>query len=64
MCCLTDYLGRTATLLFAWPNGSGKGTQGAVVQKKFNIAHIESGLIFRENIKIGTDLGKKSERIY
>ena len=48
-------------ILIFGPNGSGKGTQGAVVQKKFNIAHIESGLIFRENIKIGTDLGKKAK---
>jgi len=48
-------------ILIFGPNGSGKGTQGAVVQKKFNIAHIESGLIFRENIKGGTDLGKKAK---
>jgi len=43
------------------PNGSGKGTQGAIVQKKFNISHIESGVIFRENIKGGTELGKKAK---
>lgn len=48
-------------ILIFGPNGSGKGTQGAVVQKKVNIAHIESGLIFRENIKGGTELGKKAK---
>ena len=48
-------------ILIFGPNGSGKGTQGAVIQKKFNIAHVESGLIFRENIKGGTDLGKKAK---
>ena len=48
-------------ILIFGPKGSGKGTQGAVVQKKFNIAHIESGLIFRENIKGGTELGKKAK---
>lgn len=48
-------------ILIFGPNGSGKGTQGAVVQKKFNIAHIESGLIFRENIKGGTELGIKAK---
>ncbi len=48
-------------ILIFGPNGSGKGTQGAVVQKKFNVAHIESGVIFRENIKGGTDLGKKAK---
>jgi len=48
-------------ILIFGPNGSGKGTQGAVVQKKFAISHIESGVIFRENIKGGTDLGKKAK---
>ncbi len=43
------------------PNGSGKGTQGAIVKEKYNIAHIESGAIFREHIKGGTELGKKAK---
>ncbi len=43
------------------PNGSGKGTQGNLVKDKFNLAHIESGAIFREHIKQGTDLGKKAK---
>lgn len=48
-------------ILIFGPNGSGKGTQGSVIQKKYNISHIESGVIFRENIKKGTDLGKKAK---
>ena len=48
-------------ILFFGPNGSGKGTQGAIVQKKYNIAHIESGAIFRQNIGGGTELGKKAK---
>jgi adenylate kinase len=48
-------------LLIFGPNGSGKGTQGAVVQKKFNVQHVESGVIFRDNIAQGTDLGKKAK---
>ncbi len=48
-------------LLMFGPNGSGKGTQGAVVQKKFNVQHVESGVIFRDNIAQGTDLGKKAK---
>jgi adenylate kinase len=43
------------------PNGSGKGTQGSLVKKKYNLAHIESGGIFREHIGKGTDLGKKAK---
>ncbi len=48
-------------ILVFGPNGSGKGTQGAIVQKKFNIPHIESGAIFREHIVGGTELGKKAK---
>jgi len=48
-------------ILFFGPNGSGKGTQGSILKDKYNIAHIESGAIFRENIKGGTDLGKKAK---
>ncbi len=43
------------------PNGSGKGTQGAIVKDKYGSAHIESGAIFREHIKGGTELGKKAK---
>lgn len=48
-------------LLFG-PNGSGKGTQGAVLKEKFHIPHIESGVIFRDNINKGTELGKKAKQ--
>jgi adenylate kinase len=48
-------------ILFFVPNGSGKGTQGAIVKDKFNIPHIETGVIFRDNISRGTDLGKEAK---
>lgn len=48
-------------ILFFGPNGSGKGTQGSILKEKYNSAHIESGAIFRENIKGGTELGKKAK---
>lgn len=43
------------------PNGSGKGTQGAIVKEKLGLDHIESGAIFREHIKGGTELGMKAK---
>jgi len=48
-------------ILFFGPNGSGKGTQGTILKDKYDMAHIESGLIFRDNIKGGTELGKKAK---
>jgi adenylate kinase len=48
-------------ILFFGPNGSGKGTQGAIVKEKFNIPHIETGVIFRDNISKGTELGNEAK---
>lgn len=48
-------------ILFFGPNGSGKGTQGAIVKEKFQIPHIETGVIFRDNIARGTDLGNEAK---
>ncbi|MDZ7641881.1 MAG: adenylate kinase [Desulfurivibrio sp.] len=48
-------------ILVFGPNGSGKGTQGAIVQKKYGMPHIESGAIFRQNIGGGTELGKQAK---
>ena len=48
-------------ILFFGPNGSGKGTQGAILKEKYHLPHIESGAIFRENIKGGTKLGAEAK---
>ena len=48
-------------ILIFGPNGSGKGTQGAVVQKRYGIPHIETGAIFRDNIKNKTELGNMAK---
>jgi len=48
-------------ILIFGPNGSGKGTQGAVVQKKYGLPHIETGVIFRDNIKNKTELGNMAK---
>lgn len=43
------------------PPGAGKGTQAERMIEKYNIPHISTGDIFRENIKNGTELGKKAQ---
>ena len=48
-------------ILFFGPNGSGKGTQGAILKDKYQTPHIESGAIFRENISNGTELGSQAK---
>jgi adenylate kinase len=47
-------------LLFG-PNGSGKGTQGAILQKRFSVPHIETGAIFRETIVGSTAIGRRAK---
>lgn len=48
-------------ILIFGPNGSGKGTQGSILQKRFGVVHIESGAIFRDNIARGTALGARAK---
>jgi adenylate kinase len=43
------------------PPGAGKGTQAKVIAEAFNLAHISSGDIFRENLSKQTELGKKAQ---
>ena len=44
-------------VLFGMP-GSGKGTQANFIKIKYNLTHISTGDVFRENIKKNTELGK------
>ena len=41
--------------------GAGKGTFSAYLEEKFQIPHISTGDIFRENIKNNTELGAKAK---
>lgn len=44
-------------LVFLGPPGAGKGTLALEVSKKFDIAHISTGDMLREQLKKGTELG-------
>lgn len=46
----------TNIILFG-PPGAGKGTQANFLKEKYNLVHISTGDVFRENIKQKTDLG-------
>ena len=48
-------------MLFFGPNGSGKGTQGAIIKEQYAVPHIETGVIFRENMAKGTELGEEAK---
>jgi adenylate kinase len=41
--------------------GAGKGTQASLIKEKTGLPHVTTGELFRENIRQGTDLGKKAQ---
>ncbi|HUL61520.1 MAG TPA: adenylate kinase [Methanocella sp.] len=43
------------------PPGAGKGTQAKFLSEEFNVPHISTGDILRENVKKGTPLGMKAK---
>lgn len=48
-------------LILLGPPGAGKGTQASAIVREYDIPHISTGDIFRANIKMGTELGKKAK---
>ena len=47
-------------VIFGAP-GSGKGTQSQLLIDKYNLKHVSTGEILREEIKMGTELGKLAD---
>jgi adenylate kinase len=43
------------------PPGAGKGTQAKIIAEKFDLVHVSSGDLFRDNLKRQTDLGKLAQ---
>lgn len=48
-------------LVLLGPPGAGKGTQAEAISKMFDIPHISTGDLFRENLKNETPLGLKAK---
>ncbi len=51
-------MAKTLDLMFLGAPGSGKGTQAKILGERFNLKHVASGDLFRENFKNETELGK------
>jgi adenylate kinase len=49
-------------IILLGPPGSGKGTQAKMIADKYNIKHISTGDILRENVRNGTPLGKEAKK--
>ncbi len=49
-------------LVLLGPPGAGKGTQAERLQEAFNLVHVASGDLFRENLRQKTDLGNLAQK--
>ena len=59
--CLKKEENRMRIIMLGAP-GAGKGTQAKRIAEKYNVPHISTGDIFRENIKNGTELGQEAKK--
>ena len=50
-------------ITFFGPPGSGKGTQADRISSYFDLEHISTGMLFREEISSGSELGKRIREI-
>jgi adenylate kinase len=50
-------------IVFFGPNGSGKGTQAALLKAELNVPHISTGDLLRAAVKAGTPLGLKAKAV-
>jgi len=50
-------------IVFFGPNGSGKGTQAALLKSELKIPHISTGDLLRAAVKAGTPLGIKAKAV-
>lgn len=46
-------------LVLSGPPGSGKGTQGNMLARKFNLYYISTGSLLRKEVKADTEIGRK-----
>ncbi|MDR1137596.1 MAG: adenylate kinase [Synergistaceae bacterium] len=49
-------------IILIGPPGAGKGTQAAAIKKKYEIAHISTGDMLRENVRSGAGLGLEAKK--
>ncbi len=51
----------TKYIVLLGPPGAGKGTQAQMIAEKYDLVHVSSGDLFRENLKQETELGKLAQ---
>ncbi|GAA6001035.1 hypothetical protein JCM10207_007383 [Rhodosporidiobolus poonsookiae] len=50
-------------LILMGPPGAGKGTQAPKIKETYNVCHLATGDMLRDQVKQGTELGKEAKKI-
>jgi len=60
---MSDETSRKIAVILLGPPGAGKGTQAKLIAESFQVPHISTGEILRENVTRGTELGLQAKAI-
>src|SRR5437763_2887237 len=59
-----DYAARAVVpIILLGAPGAGKGTQAKQIVERYSVPQISTGDLLRENVKLGTELGKKAKSV-
>jgi len=61
---VADYVARAVgPIILLGAPGAGKGTQAKQIVERYSVPQISTGDLLRENVKLGTELGKKAKSV-